>query len=94
MLDVGRGAVMSPQIKEIDTPSLPKEIRQFRDEDRFVVFTEGYTSEPMSYSDAILTANNRHGMPSIGFVSEEPAAAPTSDYSKAVPSHMSRRKKR
>jgi hypothetical protein len=84
---------MSPRnIVEIESVSLPRELRQYRNDERWVAYSpDGYVSEPVSYSAAIHLANARGGADtSVGFVSDEPASKP--DYSKALPGIISRRK--
>lgn len=91
---------MSPQIIEVESVSLPRELRQHRNDEHWVAFSpDGYMSEPVSYSVAIRLANARGGFDtSIGYlVPEEPAAAQVAvskpDYSSPVPSRLSRKKR-
>jgi hypothetical protein len=116
MLDQGRcgivtttqGSVATPRnhlrgimkIVEIESVSLPRELRQYREEDRWVAFApDGYVSEAVPYSAAIRLANARGGAhTSVGFLVEpaEPAtvtATSKPDYSDPVPSYLSRRKR-
>jgi hypothetical protein len=87
---------MSPRnIVEIESVSLPRELRQYRDDDRWVAFNpDGYVSEAVSYSEAIRLANGRGGAyTSVGYLVEEPApVAVAVDWSKPLPGLISRKK--
>jgi hypothetical protein len=84
---------MSPNIIEIESVSLPKEMRPFRHDDRFVAYERGGPiSDPMPHGDAVRTACGLT-YSCVGFLADEPVATPvTVDYSKALPGIISRRK--
>jgi hypothetical protein len=90
------------KIVEIESVSLPRELRQYRDEDRWVAFApDGYVSEAVPYSDAIRVANARGGAhTSVGFLVEpaEPATAVATasklDYREPLPAILGRKGKR
>jgi hypothetical protein len=80
------------QITEIETVNLPRELRQYRDENRWVAFSpDGFVSDAVSYSEAIRLANGRGGCDTaVGFLTSEPVAAP--DWKQPQPSIISRKK--
>ena len=86
---------MSPRnVIEVEGPSLPRELRQHKQDDRWVAYSsDGYTSEAVSYSEAIRLANARGGSDTcVGFLVEQPAPAAV-DYSKPLPAILSRKKR-
>jgi hypothetical protein len=84
---------MSPRnVVEVESVSLPRELRQYRGDERWVAFSpDGYVSEAVSYSEAIRLANGRGGADtSVGFLVEpEPASKP--DYSQPLPAILSKK---
>ena len=90
---------MSPNIIEIETVNLPREMRQFRGEDRFVAYApDGYVSEPTDYSSAVRLACGMRADACVGFLPGEPepvTAAPAGkpDYSQPLPEILSRTKR-
>jgi hypothetical protein len=89
---------MSPQnVIEIESVSLPRELRQYREDERWVAFTPaGYVSEAVSYSEAIRLANGMGAADaSVGFLVADPEPTPAAskpDYSEAPPSYMRSKK--
>ncbi len=87
---------MSPHIIEIETISLPRELRQYRNDDRWVAFSpDGFVSEAVDYSAAIRLANARGGYETaVGFLTGEPEPATAPDWTKPLPGILSRKGKR
>ena len=81
---------------EITSPALPADIREFRNQERFVVVSEDgeTTSEPMTYREAIWRANGLPGLPAVCFVTEDEVPESAPDYSEPVPTYMGKRRKR
>ena len=85
-------------IIEIETVNLPRELKPFKDDERFVAWLPGEpVSEPTSYQDAVRTAIALGDRGCVGFLVDEPAPAVPApvalNYSKPLPGILSKKRK-
>jgi hypothetical protein len=82
-------------IVEVEGVNPPRELRQFRLDDRWVAYTDlEHPGVPTSYSEAVREAIALGINGCVGYVIEEPAPVVSKpDYSKPLPSLLSRKKR-
>jgi hypothetical protein len=81
-------------IVEVLGVNLPREMKPYRMEPRFVAYLPGEdVSEPTSYPEAVSAAIALGDQGCVGFVRDEPEPVAV-DYSKPLPGILSRRKQK
>jgi hypothetical protein len=85
------------EIIEIGCPNIPVKLRQYKLDDHWVAYNNPEKpSAPMSYAEAIQVANNMQPAGAVGFLVPGPEPVPVvkPDYSKPLPSVLSRKKQK